>query len=438
MPEFSGPLSSQTVAEIRLLLGVFHCAVVAASPRNCLLAEQLLQGDALVLGTGKASAAMAVAVNEQLTGSVRGLVVTRYGHGLQPAETAGPIEVLEAGHPLPDEASAAAGQRLLRLARTIAPTETLLFLASGGGSALSIAPLGTVTLEQKRLATDYLLRNGADIRDINCVRRHLSALKGGRLAAAVHPARVVTLAISDVPGDTIGDIASGPTIPDPTTARQALEILQRYEYPGRDELIPVLTEPRFESPKPGDPAFASDQARIIASAKTALDAAQGLLETEGFTVRRLGDHLTSRARKLGREHARLAREIAKSSARVALLSGGETRVVISGRDGRGGRNLEYLAALALALDGHENIVALAADTDGIDGNADHAGGVVVPEILALGRDADLDLSLLLAKNDTYRYFQACKLLVETGPTRTNVSDFRLILINPMAEEPVRG
>ncbi len=432
MPEFFGPLSNQAVAEIRLLLDAFHGAVVAASARNCLLVKQLFPGDALVLGTGKASAAMAVAVNEQLTGSVRGLVVTRYGHGLQPTETAGPIEILEAGHPLPDEASAAAGQRLLRLARTIGPTETLLFLASGGGSALSVAPLGTVTLEQKRLATDYLIRKGADIRAINCVRRHLSALKGGRLAAAAHPARVVTLAISDVPGDAIGDIASGPTIPDPTTAKQALEILQRYGYPGRDELARVLTEPQFESPKPGDPAFASDQAHIIASAKTGLDAAQVLLEAAGFVVRRLGDHLTSRAHELGREHAGLAREAATSGTRVALLSGGETRVVISDKEGRGGRNLEYLAGLALALDGHDNIVALAADTDGIDGNADHAGGVVVPEILSLGRDTDLDLALLLAKNDTYRYFQACKLLVETGPTRTNVSDFRLILINPLA------
>ncbi len=435
MLEVSDPLSSQTAPEIQLLLDAFHCAVAAASPRNCLTVDQPVQGDALVLGTGKASVAMAVAVNERLTGAVRGLVVTPHGHGLQPSETAGPIEILEAGHPLPDEASADAGQRLLRLARTIAPTETLLFLVSGGGSALSIAPLGTVTLEQKRMVTDYLMRNGADVRDINCVRRHLSALKGGRLAAAAHPAHVVTLAISDVPGDAIGDIASGPTIPDPTTAKQALEILARYEYPGRDELASVLTEPRFESPKPGDPAFASDQAYIVASAKTALDAAHGLLEAKGFTVHRLGDHLTGRAHRLGREHAGIAREAAASSTRVALLSGGETRVVVTGENGRGGRNLEYLAGLAIGLGGHENIVALAADTDGIDGNADHAGGVVVPEILSVGKDAGVDLARLLGKNDTYRYFQACKLLVETGPTRTNVNDYRLILINPLAQEP---
>jgi len=430
VPEIYGAPSSQIVPEIRLLLDAFRCAVAASSARDCLTVGQLLHGDTLVLGAGKASVAMAIAVNEQLTGSVRGLVVTRYGHGLKPMETTGPIEVLEAGHPLPDEASAVAGQRLLQLARTVGPSETLLFLVSGGGSALSVAPLGTVTLEQKRSVTDYLIHNGADIQDINCVRRHLSALKGGRLAQAAHPARVMTLAISDVPGDAISDIASGPTIPDPTTAKQALEILQRYDYPDRDELACVLTEPQFESPKPGDPAFASDQTRILASAKTALDAAQVWLEAKGFAVRRLGDHLTSRAHELGREHARVAGEVAASSAPVALLSGGETHVLVTGKDGRGGRNLEYLAGLALELDGHENIVALAADTDGIDGNADHAGGLVVPEILSLGKDANVDLADRAAKNDTYRYFQACKLLVKTGPTRTNVNDFRLILINP--------
>jgi hydroxypyruvate reductase len=355
--------------------------------------------------------------------------VTRYGHGLAPDESAGDIEVLEAAHPLPDAASAVAGQRLLELARTIGPAETLLFLVSGGGSALSIAPLGTVTLEQKRQATDYLMRVGADIRDINCVRRHLSALKGGRLAKAAHPAPVVTLAISDIPGDAIGDIASGPTIPSPTTPEQALEILERYDYPGRDELSAVLTNPQYVSPRPGDPAYASDVTRIIASAKTALDAAQERLEAGGITVRRLGDHLSSNAHELGRAHGRLATEAAASSAPVALLSGGETRVGIVGEDGRGGRNLEYLAGLALELNGHENIFALAADTDGIDGNADHAGGLVMPEMLARGSSVGLELAALLAKNDTYRYFQACKLLVKTGPTRTNVNDFRLILIN---------
>ena len=326
----------------------------------------------------------------------------------------------------------------LDFAETLGPADTLLFLASGGGSALSIAPLGTVTLEQKRSATDYLMRAGADIRDINCVRRHLSALKGGRLAQAAHPARVITLAISDVPGDVIGDIASGPTIPDLTTAHQALEILARHSYPNRDELTAVLTEARLESPDPDDPEFVSDSAQIIATSGISLNAAQLRLEAAGYEVRRLGDHLTDLARDLGREHARLACELAATNMPIALLSGGETRVVVSGKNGRGGRNLEYLAGLALELDGHENIVALAADTDGIDGSADHAGGVVTPATLALGREAGLDLAELLEHNDTYRYFQACKLLVVTGPTRTNVNDFRLILINPLAEEPAHG
>jgi hydroxypyruvate reductase len=377
---------------------------------------------------------MAVAVHERSRGSVRGLVVTRYGHGLLPGESSGRIEILESSHPLPDEASAEAGQRLLDFAEALGPTDTLLFLVSGGGSALTIAPLGAVTLEQKRSASDFLMRAGADIRDINCVRRHLSALKGGRLARAAHPARVITLAISDVPGDAIGDIASGPTIPDMTTAAQALEILTRHGYPDRDELAAVLAEPRFESPDGGDAEFASDSAQIIASSKTSLDAAQVRLEAAGYDVRRLGDHLTDVARDLGREHAVLARELAAGKAPVALLSGGETRVVVRGKNGRGGRNLEYLAGLALELDGHENIIALAADTDGIDGSADHAGGIVTPGTLALGREAGVDLAALLEQNDTYRYFQACKLLVVTGPTRTNVNDFRLILINPLVLE----
>ena len=438
MSEDSSGLSGPAIPGVRTLLDAFCTAVTAASPRHCLTAAHLPEGAALVLGVGKAAASMAVAVNEHRRGALRGLVVTRYGHGLESSESSGQIETLEAGHPLPDEASAAAGERLLQLARSVGPSEVLLFLASGGGSALSVAPLGPVTLEQKCRMTEYLMRCGANIRDINCVRRHLSAIKGGRLARAAHPATVVTLAISDVPGDALGDIASGPTIPDPTTGAEALEILTRHEYPDRDELAAVLTDARYESPKPGDPAFAMDRTKIIASAKTALDAAQVEIEASGIIVHRLGEHFTDVAHELGREHAELARSFADSPEPVALLSGGETRVRVTGTGGHGGRNLEYLAGLALGLDGHERIVALAADTDGIDGNADHAGGIVVPEVLSSGRGVGADLHELLAKNDTYRFFQACKLLVETGPTRTNVNDFRLILINPLAEKPSHG
>jgi glycerate 2-kinase len=373
---------------------------------------------------------MAMVVNERSHGGVRGLVVTRYGHGLQPGESVGDIEILEASHPLADDASVAAGRQLLACAETVRSGETLLFLVSGGGSALSVAPLSNISLQHKRAAFDYLMRRGADIREINCVRRHLSALKGGRLARAAHPARVVTLAISDVPGDAIGDIASGPTIPDPTTAEQARSVLQRYRFPGLEDIEHVFTDPTLESPKPGNADFEADHAEIIASASTALEAAQELLESEGYRVHQLGDDLSSEASVLGAEHAQLAMREASSTQPVALLSGGETRVVMTADSGRGGRNLEYLAGMALELNGHRGVVALAADTDGIDGNADNAGGIVVPDLLARGQSAGLDLAELLARNDTYRFFHACKLLIKTGPTRTNVNDFRLILINP--------
>ena len=416
-----------------MLLDAFQCAVDAASPRVCLAPhlEELPQGDALVLGAGKAAATMAVAFSDKATSDVRGLVVTRYGHGLREGESAGGIEVVEAGHPLPDEAGVEAGRRMLELARSVRSDETLWFLVSGGGSALCVAPLEGVSLEQKRSATDFLLRNGADIREINCVRRHLSAIKGGRLAQAARPARVVTLAISDVPGNALCDIASGPTVPDPTTQREAMEVLKRYGYPALEELAPVLSDPAFESPKPGDTGFAQDAETTIATSKTALDAAEAFLSGQGYEVRRLGDNLAADARELGREHARLAKEAAaSSSSRVALLSGGETTVVVGRNAGRGGRNLEYLASLALELDGQEGVFALAADTDGIDGSSDAAGAFIAPNLPESAKAAAVDLAACLDRNDTHKFFEACDLLVKTGPTRTNVNDFRLVLIDP--------
>ncbi|MFL2545775.1 MAG: glycerate kinase [Candidatus Rariloculaceae bacterium] len=433
MPDTTASPIDSAVTGTRTLLDAYESAIELASPQRCLTAEHIPPGELTVLGTGKAAASMALTVNELAPGRARGVVVTRYEHGLRDGESSGEIEILEAAHPLPDAASATAGRRLLEVAGTLGSEDTLLFLVSGGGSALSIAPLAAVTLEQKREATDFLMRAGADIRDINCVRRHLSALKGGRLAQAAHPARAVTLAISDVPGDSIGDIASGPTIPDSSTAARALEILSEHDYPGRAQLVAALSSANELSPGPYDPDFVADTAKILASSQTALNAAQKRLESAGYIVHRLGDHLTDVARDLGREHAKLAVEYANDTRPVAMLSGGETRVVVTGKSGRGGRNLEYLAALVLELDGQERVVALAADTDGIDGNGDHAGAVVTSDALSRGLAAGVDLSELLDQNDTYRYFQACKLLLVTGPTRTNVNDFRLILINPIGE-----
>jgi hydroxypyruvate reductase len=373
---------------------------------------------------------MAVAFCAHWRGTVRGMVVTRYGHGLKPGESCADIEVIEAGHPSPDSASLAAGGELLDLARSARPGESVHCLISGGGSALAAVPLAGVSFEQKRAAADFLIRAGADIREINCVRKHLSGLKGGRLAHAAHPAPVTTYAISDIPGDNVADIASGPTIPDATTQADAIRILERYDYKRLGELRCVLDDARLESPKPGEQGFGNDSSHLIASAATALGAAAAYLRHEGYEVMHLGDDLDDEARTLGRRHGEVAKRCLASGVKTAILSGGETRVVLGATSGRGGRNLVYLSALALELDGEERVCALAADTDGIDGRGDHAGGKITPDALARGAARGVSLERLLEAHDTYEYFAACDLLVRTGPTRTNVNDFRLILCEP--------
>lgn len=425
MPSASSP-------EQDLLQEAFAAASRAAAPSICLppALRTLTRRRALVLGTGKAAASMAAAFHEFWDAPARGLVVTRYGHGLTAGESSGAIEIVEAGHPSPDSASLAAGARLLTLAASLERDETLVCLISGGGSSLASQPLPVLTFEQKRSAANFLIRQGADIREINCVRKHLSRLKGGRLAAAAHPSPVATFAISDVPGDDVGAIASGPTVPDPTTQADALAILGKYGYPALRELELTLGDPQWETPKPGDPRFAADTVHLIATAATALAAAATFLETHGYRVVSLGDDLDDEAQTLGAEHGRLAKAQAAKGQRTAILSGGETRVVLGEGGGRGGRNTEYLAALALELRGARGIYALAADTDGIDGHGDHAGAIVVPEVLQLGATRGLALDELLARHDTYSYFDACGLLLKTGPTRTNVNDFRLILCQP--------
>jgi glycerate 2-kinase len=418
--------------QTRLLLRAFERALEAAAADASVAAvlRELPPRPALLLGAGKAAAAMAAAFCAGWGAPIRGLVVTRYGHGLKGGERADGVEVVEAGHPSPDSASLAAGARLLELAASARAAEGVYCLISGGGSALAAVPLPGLTFAQKRRAADFLIRAGADIREINCVRKHLSALKGGRLAVAAHPVPVTTLAISDVPGDDVADIASGPTIPDPTTQADAKAILEHYRYPRADELASALSDPRFESPKPQDPAFSNDTVRLIASASTALAAAGALLEAEGYRVLQLGDDLDDEAQQLGRAHAALAKRHKAAGDKVALLSGGETRVVLGAASGRGGRNLEYLAALAAELDGCEGVYALAADTDGIDGDGDHAGAIVAPGMPLGGSAGGPAVREALAAHDTYRFFDARGALIRTGPTRTNVNDFRLILCEP--------
>lgn len=419
--------------EIDRLNRAFGIALDAVSPERLVpeaLARIESHGPAVVLGAGKGAAAMAAAFRAHWHAPVSGLVVTRYGHGLKEGEDAGAIKIVEAGHPSPDEASVQAGKELLDRAANHAVGEQLFFLASGGGSALASAPISGIGVKDKRDAANFLMHAGANISEINCVRKHLSALKGGRLAAAAHPASVTTYAISDVPGDAIGDIASGPTIPDRTTQSDAISILDFYRYPKLDELLPILENPDNESPKPGDPAFDDDRFELIGSAGRAFSAAADYLRQEGYEVIELGDDLDEEAKVLGRKHAVLAREQVRSGRRVAILSGGETRVVVKNTGGRGGRNLVYLSSLALALDGQAGVFALAADTDGIDGHGDHAGAIVLPAIIALGAERGVSLETLLSCDDSYTFFDACDLLLRTGPTRTNVNDFRLILCEP--------
>jgi hydroxypyruvate reductase len=423
-----------TPTEALLLKRAFETALQAAAPSVCLppALEPYPRKPALVLGTGKAAASMTAAFCAHWGAPTRGLVVTRYGHGLEPGETSGGVEVVEAGHPSPDESSLAAGARLLELAASAREDEYLICLISGGGSSLAAAPMPPITFEQKRAAANYLIRVGADIREINCVRKHLSKLKGGRLAAAAHPSPVITFVISDIPGDEVGDIASGPTIPDATTQADARAILERCRYPNVAELMPVLGLGSAETPKPGAPEFSSDSVNLIATASTALDAAMKFLRGHGYEVVYLGADLADEAQDLGRRHAKLAKEQRARGLRVAILSGGETRVVLGDTEasGRGGRNTEYIASLALELDGCPGVFALAADTDGIDGHGDHAGAFIVPETLRHGAVLGASLATLLARHDTYSYFDSGRYLVKTGPTRTNVNDFRLILCHP--------
>ena len=427
------------------LRSLFDAAVAAADPL-LLLRGRLPSppvGRTVVIGAGKAAARMARAVELERSGSLDGLVVTRYGHG----EPCTRIRVVEAAHPLPDAAGQEATARILQLVQGLTPDDLVICLLSGGGSALLEALPPDITLDELQTVGRALLRSGAAIGEINCVRKHLSLVKGGRLAVAAHPARVVTYVISDVPGDDPSTIASGPTVPDPTTFAEALAILQRY---GIAEPVAVVRHLQAgaagngeaegegpappgaaETPKPGDPSFARDQVVVLATAHAAIDAAAEVARAAGVAPIVLGYELEGEARDLGREHAALALACASgqglAAAPCVLLSGGETTVTVAGR-GRGGRNTEYLLGLALGLQAAPGISAIAADTDGIDGTEDNAGAFLMPETLALARAAGRDAAVAQATNDAYGFFAAAGGLLVTGPTRTNVNDLRAVLV----------
>lgn len=406
----------------RFLRMMFDMAVASAQPANVIPGHlpEPPPGRLVVLGAGKASAAMARAVEDHWPGALSGLVVTRYGHAV-PCRR---IEIVEAGHPIPDEAGLDASRRMMAIAAGLGPDDLALCLMSGGGSALLAMPVPPLTLDDERALSEMLLRSGVPIGGMNLVRRHLSAIKGGRLAAACHPARMLSLLISDVPGDDPIDIASGPTVGDPTTCAEALALIDRHGLQVPAAARHLLVTGAAESVKPGDPRLARAGARIIASPRLALEAAAGVARAAGLPVTMLGDAIEGEAREVARAMA--ARTLATARPCV-LLSGGETTVTVRGR-GRGGRNAEFLLALAIALDGAPGIHALAADTDGIDGVGEVAGAIIGPDSLARARALGIDPAAALADNDAHAFFAALGDGIVTGPTFTNVNDFRAILV----------
>ena len=396
-----------------LLLESFRAAVAAADPLRILPSHlpQPPRGRVFVAAAGKAAASMAVAAEKHFQ-SVEGIAITRYGHGL-PTRA---IRVVEAGHPVPDAAGEAAAKEILSKTRTLGEDDLLLALLSGGGSSLLALPIEGLSMAELKKLTGQLLKSGATIQEINTVRKHLSAIQGGRLAAACR-APVLALVISDVTGDDPTHIASGPCTPDPTTIGDAKAVLAKYGIDFRG--------PFEESPKPADPAFARTTNVVVATAYRSLEAAAEVFRRQGIAPVILGDTITGEAREVAKDMAQLARRAPRPA---ALISGGECTVTVSGEGGRGGRCAEFLLALAIELGGMKNAWAVAAETDGIDGSEDNAGALLTPDSLARAARSNVSATALLERNDSYGFFSALGDLVVTGPTRTNVNDYRAILI----------
>lgn len=419
-----------TIPSPRLLLAaLFDAAVQAAQPEHCIppFLPAPPRGRTVVIGAGKASAAMARTLEQHWPGELSGLVVTRYGYAVPCAR----IDIVEAAHPVPDAAGLAAAGRLMERVQGLGADDLVICLISGGGSALLPLPGEGVSLEDKQAINRALLKSGATISEMNCVRRHLSAIKGGRLAAACHPARVVNLLISDVPGDNPADIASGPTVGDPTTCADALEIVRRYAIELPVAARALLESGRGETVKPGDPRLAGVTTHRVATPQRALEAAARVARTAGVTPLILGDSIEGEARDVGKVLAAIALQVRRHGQPLrppcVLLSGGETTVTVRGT-GRGGRNVEFLLALAVALDGAAGIHAVAGDTDGVDGMEEIAGALLAPDTLARAWAAGMRPRVYLDANDGHGFFEALDDSLVTGPTLTNVNDFRAILV----------
>jgi hydroxypyruvate reductase len=413
----------------QLLEQMFAAAIEAAQPAHCIPPHlpEVPRGRLIVIGAGKASAAMARAVEDNWPGELSGLVVTRYGYAV-PCQR---IEIVEAAHPVPDAAGLQAAGRIRSLVSGLSADDTVLCLISGGGSALLALPLGGITLEDKQAVNRALLKSGATISEMNCVRRHLSAVKGGRLAAACHPAKVVTLLISDVPGDNPCDIASGPTVGDRTTCNDALAIVRRYGIELPAKVREILESGGGESVKPDDPLLARIDTRMIATPQMALEAAAKVAREAGITPYILGNAIEGEARDVGKVMAGLARQVADYgqpfTPPCVLLSGGETTVTVRG-NGRGGRNVEFLLSLGVNLEGRAGVHAIAGDTDGVDGLEEIAGAVLAPDTLERAWALGIKPMDALQNNDGHGFFGALGDAVVTGPTLTNVNDFRAVLV----------
>jgi glycerate 2-kinase len=430
----SGVVTRDQLANGEILRALFDAALAAADPHRAIEHHipAAVHGRTLLVGAGKAAAAMARAFETLWPGPLEGLVLTRYGH----AVSCDRVEIVEASHPVPDAAGERAARRILDLARGLEPDDQLVFLASGGGSALLALPAPGLTLSDKQAVTRALLRSGATIAEINTVRKHLSSIKGGRLAAAAAPARIVTLAISDVPGDDPAVIASGPTVPDATTFADARTVLAKYGIGEPAAVVAHLAAQAKETPKPDNPIFARARFELVANPQSSLRAAAAMALRRNITPIVLSDRIEGEARDVAFVHAAIARQLRAGEFRVGdgvvsppavLLSGGETTVTVRGK-GRGGRNVEFLLALAVALDGAEGISALACDTDGIDGTEDNAGAILYPDSVTRAAACGIRAAAALADNDGYGFFATLGDLVVTGPTLTNVNDFRAILV----------
>ena len=407
---------------------MFKAGVDAALPSLCVPAHlpPRPKGRTVIIGAGKASGAMAKALEDAWDGPLDGLVVTRYGYRV-PTER---LEVIEAAHPVPDEAGRDAAKRIFELVQGLTEDDLVLCLISGGGSALLALPAEGVTLEDKQAMNKALLASGATISEMNTLRKHLSAIKGGRLAAAAYPAKIVALMISDVPGDDASIIASGPTVPDPSTNEDALGIIEKYGIDVPDNMRRLL-DTAEETPKPGDPCFENVENIMIATPQASLEAAAAVAREAGVTPVILGDSIEGESRDVALVHAGIARQCAMrgqpEQPPCVLISGGETTITLKG-NGKGGPNTEFLLSLAIALDGMEHIYALAGDTDGVDGSEDNAGALIYPDTLARAEKAGINPKAMLANNDPYRFFKGIGDLLETGPTLTNVNDLRAIFI----------